>query len=103
MTLGVTIDVPAPVELYDAIHAALLERAGSEVEGLLVHLARPTGEGFQVIEVWASQADRDRWAEELLAPVLAELPGIPAVSDVGTREETFEVRGLVLPAARIAV
>ena len=29
MTLGVMIDVSAPVETYDAMHAALLERSGS--------------------------------------------------------------------------
>ena len=28
MTLGVMTDVSAPVELYDAVHAAVLERIG---------------------------------------------------------------------------
>jgi hypothetical protein len=103
MTWGVTVDVPASVDLYDAVHAALLERAGSAVEGLLVHLARATEDGFQVIEVWESRRDHDRYVDELLAPVLAELSGGRAAPDSGPTETPFEVRGLVLPRAGIAV
>src|SRR3954447_24819848 len=46
MTWGVITDVPAPMEMYDAVHAEVLHRAGTTVEGLLVHIARPTAEGF---------------------------------------------------------
>jgi hypothetical protein len=101
MTLGVITDVSAPVEIYDAVHAALLERVGSDTEGLLLHLARATEDGFQVIDVWASPGDRDRAQRELLGPVFAEvlqgreLPA-PAVTE-------FEVRGLVLPRAGVTV
>jgi hypothetical protein len=102
MTWGVTVDVAAPVELYDAIHAALLERTGGSVDGLLVHLARETGDGFQVIEVWESQAEYDRYVADALAPVLAELSGGRA-SPGDMTERRFEVRGLVLPRAGIAV
>ena len=102
MTWGVTVDVAAPVELYDALHAALLERTGASVEGLLVHLARETDTGFQVIEVWESQAEYDRYAEDLLAPVLSELSGGRA-SRADQSERPFDVRGLVLPQAGIAV
>ena len=102
MTWGVTVDVAAPVELYDALHAALLDRTGASVEGLLVHVARETATGFQVIEVWESQADYDRYVEELIAPVLRELSHGRASRDDQT-ERPFEVRGLVLPRAGIAV
>ncbi len=102
MTWGVTVDVAASVELYDALHAELLERTGSAVDGLLVHVARETAEGFQVIEVWESQADYDRYVEELIAPVLRELSHGRASRDDQT-ERPFEVRGLVLPRAGIAV
>ena len=102
MTWGRTVDVAAPVEMYDAIHAALLDRTGASVEGLLVHIARKTDSGFQVIEVWQSPAEYHRYAEEVLAPVLAELAGGHA-SAAGQNERPFDIRGLVLPPAGIAV
>ena len=102
MTWGVTVDVPAPVDLYDALHAALLERTGSAVAGPLVHVARATGDGFQVIEVWDSRADYDRYVDELLMPVLTELSGGSASRHGGQTETPFEVRGLVVPSGGIA-
>ncbi len=102
MTWGVTVDVPASVDLYDAVHAALLERTGFAVEGLLVHVARPTGQGFQVIEVWESRQDYDRYVDQLLLPVLAELSGGAASRESGQIETSFEVRGLVVPTGGIA-
>ena len=102
MTWGVTVDVAAPVELYDALHAALLERTGSAVEGLLVHLARETDDGFQVIEVWESRADYERSVDDVLTPLLSELSGGRATRANQT-ERPFDVRGLVLPRTGIAV
>jgi hypothetical protein len=102
MTWGVTVDVAAPVELYDAMHAALLERIGFSVEGLLVHLARQTDDGFQVIDVWESQEAHDRYTDDVLVPLLTELSGGRA-SREDQSERPFEVRGLVLPRAGIAV
>jgi hypothetical protein len=45
MTWGVVVDVPAPVELYDALHTELLTRTGSAVHGLVAHVARGTVTG----------------------------------------------------------
>lgn len=103
MTWGVTVDVPASVELYDAVHAALLERTGPAVDGLLVHVARATDDGFQVLEVWESRRAYDRYVDELLVPVMAELSGGRATRESGRTETPFEVHGLVLPKAGIAV
>jgi hypothetical protein len=100
MTWGVVVDVPAPVEVYDAVHAALLERTGGIVPGLLVHLARATDTGFQVIEVWESRADRDRAEQDVVRPIMSELTGGQAPPDDAGSE--FEVRGLVIPAAAVA-
>jgi hypothetical protein len=102
MTWGVTVDVAAPVELYDALHAALLQRTDASVPGLLVHLARDTGGGFQVIEVWESKAVYDRYVTDVLGPLLSELSGGRAAPEHQT-ERSFDVRGLVLPGAGIAV
>ncbi|NEK86617.1 hypothetical protein GCU60_12760 [Blastococcus saxobsidens] len=101
MTWGVTMDVPEPVELYDSVHRALLERTDGVVDGLLVHLARQTGDGFQVVEVWESREDFERYSAEIVGPVATEvLHGRPRRPTVVT---PFAVRGLVLPRAGIAV
>ncbi len=103
MTWGVIVDMPAPVEMYDAMHAALLERTGGSVDGLLVHVARETGDGFQVIEVWESQADYDRNMADVVGPIMRELSGDGAPQDTTQAEQPFDVRGLVLARAQIAV
>ncbi|MGY1734194.1 hypothetical protein ACI798_22020 [Geodermatophilus sp. SYSU D01045] len=104
MTLGVITDVSAPVELYDAVHAAMLERVeriGPALDGLLLHLARPTADGFQVIGVWESREAYERGNREVVGPVFAEvLRGQAPPASVDTE---FEVRGLVLPRAGVAV
>lgn len=101
MTYAVTMDVAEPVELYDTFHRALLERTGGAVDGLLVHLARQAGEGFQVVEVWESREDFERATAEIVGPVAAEvLQGRPRTPTTVTE---FEVRGLVLPRAGVAV
>ena len=100
MTWGVTIDVSAPVEVYDAVHAATLERVGAAVDGLLLHLARPTEGGFRVIDVWDSREDSDPYYQEVVMPLVVAASGgrAPAVSIT-----EFEVRGLVLPRAGVTV
>ncbi|MEX5719751.1 hypothetical protein [Geodermatophilus maliterrae] len=101
MTWAVTMDVPEPVALYDAAHRALLERTGGAVDGLLVHLARETGDGFQVIEVWESREDFERHDAEVVGPLVADLlQGRPPPAAVVT---PFDVRGLALPRAGVAV
>jgi hypothetical protein len=102
MTWGVVVDVPAPIAVYDAVHAELLRRTGGAVEGLLVHLARPTDGGFQVVEVWESREAYAYYEAEVVGPVMAELAGgsPPAGDPVATE---FDVRGLVLPRGGVAV
>lgn len=92
---GVVFDVPAPVEVYDTMHAAVLERMGTDVPGLLVHLARATDGGFQVIDVWESREDCDRYHREI-----QDIAGGQALPDATVTE--FEVHGLVIPAAAVA-
>ncbi len=99
MTLGVVFDVAAPVETYDALHAAMLERSGPDVDGLLLHLARQAADGVQVIEVWETREQFERATREVVGPVLAEVlrgqaPPVSVVTE-------FEVRGLVVPAGGV--
>ena len=100
MSWGVIVDVPAPAEVYDAVHARVLDRTGGRVDGLLVHLARATDTGFQVTEVWESKDYFERYQAEL-GPLLAEVSGGETPERPVATE--FDVRGLVVPPARIAV
>jgi hypothetical protein len=97
---GVVTEVPAPVELYDAAHAAVGRHSGATIDGLLVHIGRATSSGFQVIEVWESREHFDRYNREVVGPVMADLAqGQPAPAVPPPAE--FDVRGLVIPAANL--
>ncbi len=101
MTWAVATDVSAPVESYDAVHRALLERTGGVVDGRLVHLAWPTADGVRVVEVWGSRETYDRYGREVVGPVVAEvLAGRPHPPEVVTG---FGIRGLVVPAGGAVV
>lgn len=102
MTYGFVMDVPAPIQFYDALHAELARRASGGVDGLLLHLARETGAGFQIIEVWESKELCGRYTAELVNPAIAELSGGQPPSMAPAVEE-FEPRGLVVPAAHVYV
>jgi hypothetical protein len=102
MTYGVMVTMPGPVETYDTLHRALLEQTGGKIEGMLLHIARSVPDGYQVIEVWDSKDLADRYNREVVWPLAARVWG----DDPGTGEpavEEFEVRGVVIPAASIAL
>ena len=100
MTYGFAMDVAAPIEFYDALHAEIGRRSGGAAEGMLLHVGRATPSGFQVTEVWESKEQWDRFATEVVGPALAELTG----GQVREPEvEGFEPRGLIVPAARVLV
>ena len=102
MTWAVMLDVPGlPVEVYDAVHEALLQKTGGAVPGLLVHLARQTDDGVQVIEVWRSREEYERYGREVVEPVVTEfLDGAEHPPEIVT---PFDVRGLVVPAGGVTV
>jgi hypothetical protein len=106
MTYAVTIDVPAPAELYAAFHAALIEHTGGHVDGLLTHVAWPTPTGFRIVEVWTSKEVRDRAGEEVIPQVWSALAA-SAPDRFGPmpkeRVQEFDVLGLVIPPAGLAV
>ena len=102
MAYGFVMDVPAPIEFYDAVHAEIGRRSTGGVDGLLLHLGRETRGGFQVIEVWESKELSDRYDAEVVRPVVAELSGGQPPATEPVREE-FEPRGLIVPAAHVAV
>lgn len=102
MTHGLVIDVPAPMDVYDALHAEVGRRSTGRADGLLLHIGRPTPGGFQLIEVWESKETCDRFFAEVVWPAFAAVCGDQA-PPAEPRVEEFEPRGLVVPSAAIAV
>jgi hypothetical protein len=102
MAYGIVMDVPAPIEFYDALHAEIGRRTTGGVDGMLVHVGRQTRDGFQITEIWESKELCDRFNAEIVGPALAELSGRqPAPMEPSTVE--FEPRGLIVPAAHVVV
>ena len=102
MTYGFVLDVPAPIEVYDALHAEIVRRKDPTSCGMLVHVGRPTPEGFQVIEIWESKKQQERFNAEVVEPAMAQLSGGQPPSAEPAREE-FEPRGLIVRGARVGI
>ena len=102
MTYGVIVKVAGPVEMYDALHAEVLRETAAAVEGLLLHIGRRTSAGFEVSEVWADQEQFDRYNREVVWPAAARLAQGQAGPPPPMQTEEFEVRGLVIPGAKVA-
>jgi hypothetical protein len=101
MPYGFVQDVPLPIEAYLAMHAEIGRRAAGRVEGMLFHVARPTDRGFQIIEVWDSKAQYERYDAEIIRPVLTEMSGGQTPPEPAMEE--FEPLGLIVPSAQVAV
>jgi hypothetical protein len=81
----------------------VIGNAATAIEGLLLHIGRPSPAGFDVVEVWESRAHYDRYQRELMAST-ANNPsaGMPPSMPAPTIEE-FEVRGLAIPQGNIVL
>ena len=75
MAVMITVDQPGMTkEMYDGISSTLLPLLADR-PGFIAHAAWPVGGGFQVMEIWESQADHDSWATEVVLPAMPE--GMP--------------------------
>jgi hypothetical protein len=102
---GVVTTVPAPVEVYDRMHAELIKQAaGTSLDGtgLLVHVGRATADGFERFEVWESKDHYDR-ATEMTGSLMRDLAGDLPQPSTEPSAEVFEVRGLVIPRGDIVI
>jgi hypothetical protein len=72
---GIITTVPAPVEMYDGVHAEMTRRAGTSIDGLLVHVGRASTDGFEVLEVWESKEHYDRANTDIVFPLVRQLAG----------------------------
>jgi hypothetical protein len=65
-------DVAASWEQYERLAGALIEPAP---DGLVLHVAGPTDEGFRIIAVWESEEAWQRFRGAQLLPAVAALGG----------------------------
>jgi len=98
MAFCIVFDLPS-VELYDAAHAEFSQYPTGE---LLLHLARSTGDGVQVVEAWTSVEAYQEWMTDFGGPALGKLAAagweLPEVTPT-----PFEAAGLIVPASGVAV
>jgi hypothetical protein len=101
---GVVTNVPAPVEVYDRMHAELIKRASTSLAGtgLLVHVGRATADGFELFQVFESKEHYDR-AMDISASLMRELAGDLPQPSTEQSTEVFEVRGIVIPRGDIVI
>jgi hypothetical protein len=76
MSYAFVEDVAASWEQYERFAAAL---ADPTPEGLLVHAAGPTEEGFRIIGVWESEEAWRRFLRDRLGDAIDEATAVPAV------------------------
>jgi hypothetical protein len=72
VTYAFVQDVAASWGDYERFAAGLVEPVP---EGLVLHLAGPTDEGFRIIDVWESEEAWKRFHAQRLAPAIAALGG----------------------------
>jgi hypothetical protein len=63
-------DHDAHERLGTAVETAIA-RLGGPPDGLMVHLAYPSGDGFIIIDAWRSEETFRRWQEKVFEPALA--------------------------------
>ena len=100
---GVITTIEEPVEMYDGMHAEMIRRVGTSIDGLLVHVGRATTDGFQVLEVWESKDDYDRANTDVVLPMMRELAGDQPPLSIEQATEAFDLHGLVIPRGNIAI
>ena len=70
---GYTLHFPAPIEVYQAMHRAVMEVVDEDGggEGLVLHLAYPTDSGFDLTEVWDSKEQLETFNLKVLPKAMA--------------------------------
>ena len=99
---GFTMHIPAPAEAYRAMHTAVLEVIGEDGggDGLILHLAHETDQGFDLTEVWESKVQLDEFNESVFPMAMA----LAGVSMEGPPPETleFDTIGVMTPGPFIS-
>ena len=83
MAIALLMEFPGGTQdQYDRItHNLGLERGSENLpRGLIFHVAGPSDKGWQVVDVWESRADFDRFVAERLGPAIRLSGMVPTTS-----------------------
>ena len=67
---------PATRDQFNELDAKIgqsMMQAGGPPAGLMSHAVYPEGDGFIIAEVWRAEAEGQRFIDDVLRPLLAEL------------------------------
>ena len=94
---GYTMHIPAPPEVYLALHKAVLEVVEEDGggDGLLLHLVREKDGGCDLTEVWESE-DQLRHFNETVFPKAVARSGVPMEGPLPEQVE-FDTIVMVTP------
>jgi hypothetical protein len=87
MPIVMTAEIPASVDMYDAIYAEMGIFAGNLPEGMIAHYAAQTGNGMLIFDVWESKEAFEQFAAGYLAPAVDKVVG----GDAGIRPTLAEL------------
>ena len=94
-----TTHVAAPAEAYQAVHRAVMdvveEQGGGD--GLVLHVAYATEEGFDVTEVWDSREQADAFNATVM-PIAMERAGM--IDGPEPRVEELNALGVLVPGTQ---
>lgn len=90
------IQPPITREMYDAVNAALLRAGDTPPDGLIMHSAGEADGKWQIVDVWESEEQAQRFDSERLIPAIAAASGeeSPATRPPLT---VYELHNLILP------
>ena len=76
MAVGMLMQAPGlNAELYDSVLVHLDWHEQPLPDGIISHYAGPSKDGWFVFDVWESQEDFERFAQERLMPAMAAASG----------------------------
>ena len=94
MTIVMTMDLPVAKDDVEAVSAGMHTHENPPM-GLIVHTATETANGVHVVDVWESQADYEKFRDEMLMPAmekyLAEHNMTMDAAPQPTLEDAFDV------------
>jgi hypothetical protein len=75
MPIVVTAEIPASVDMYDAMYAEMGIFPGNLPKGMIAHYAAPTENGMLIFDVWESRETFEEFAAGYLAPAMDKVVG----------------------------
>ena len=98
---GVITTVPTPVEMYDGMHAEMIRRAGTSIDGLCTSGVQPP----TASRCWKSGSPRSTTTAPTLTSSSpdAGIGGDRPSPSIEQAIEAFDVHGLVIPRGNILI